>query len=97
MGLAHEGRRVISMKAYLDPDISQTSGRYISRRIAKNEFNEALRLDYGLHLLLYEMSTHTWYEWDVPLPNPTSNDPDDGEEPEAIVPRGTAEDLEPEA
>ena len=45
---------------------------------------------------MFEMARKTWYEWIFDLPNPPSIDPDTSEEPEASVPRGTAENPEPE-
>ena len=62
---------MISLKAYLDPEISQGSRGYLSRRIAKSEVNEALRLEYGLPLMLYELSRRMFFEWKIRLPNPT--------------------------
>ena len=56
-----------------------------------------MTLGYELLLMLYEKGRRTWYEWSLDLPNPTSNDPDAGGEPENIGPRGKAEDQEAEA
>lgn len=53
-------------------------------------------LGYDMEFWVYELRHRIWYTWRLIQPNPTSIDPDDGEEPEASVPRGTAENQEPE-
>jgi len=51
------------------------------------ELKAAEKLEYGLHLPLYEMTNRTWYDWQIDLPNPT---PPPIEEPESQNPEPEA-------
>jgi len=81
------GGRAINLKAYVDPDISPTSGGFLSRRTAKSEVNAARSMSYSLRLVVYELSRRMFFEWKIGVPNPTPLEIDEPEtrdpEPEA--------------
>ena len=66
----HRNKTVISFKAYINPEIGEGSGRYLSKRIGRKEHEYAEQHDYELHLLIYELTRQRWIRWRL-LPNPT--------------------------
>jgi len=65
----HENRTVISFKAYINPEIGEGSGRYLSKRVGRKEQEYAQQHNYELHLLVYELTKQRWIRWRL-LPNP---------------------------
>jgi len=59
----HENRTVISFKAYINPEIGEGSGRYLSKRVGRKEQEYAEKHGYTLHLLVYELTKQRWTRW----------------------------------
>lgn len=67
----HKNKQVISFKAYINPEIGEGSGRYLSKRIGRKEQEYAQQHGYKLHLLVYELTKQRWTRWHL-LPNPNT-------------------------
>ena len=59
----HRNKTVISFKAYINPEIGEGSGRYLSKRIGRKEQEYAEQHGYHLHLLVYELTKRRWTRW----------------------------------
>jgi len=77
----HQAHRIISFKAYLNPEIGPGSGVYLSRRVGRKELEYASGHGYDLHLIVYELTARRWLHWTLPNPTPTAAA--DAEKPEA--------------
>lgn len=72
----HEGRRVISQKCYMNPDLTPGSGNFLSKKVGKKEIEAAIEFGYDLELWLFEMYRGIWLKWKLPLPDPSLPEPE---------------------
>jgi hypothetical protein len=76
--LDHQTRRVISFKAYIDPELTAGS-LWITKRAGKAEKRYATEHSYTLEMHVYELTRRTFYAYSLhkkkhnpsPLPDPT--------------------------
>ena len=85
----HETKTVISFKCYHEPALRDTT-TWICARVGKEEMRYSQANDYGLEMLIYEMSQRRFFRYRYTLKEHPGGlpieDPEENQDPEEVTP-----------